>query len=331
MAASKHDNVSTEPKPDVPDYLAGRNAIFEILKQKQDAIAVQQVQQEIEIRFVRGENKPTRTLAGISWKTTPALVAKQVSVRSEQDLWIVALVDGQPWDMERLLERSCTLQLLDFDHPEGKKAFWNSSAHVLGNAIEQRFQCLLNEGLARHDGFIQEFGMPGKPEPTNGTGTTTKATTIAITKADYKPLHRIVHKIINKELPFERLQVSKQDLIAIFPYNKYKLHAIEQLKDGDTAVVYRCGDHIDLCHGPLISHTGRIKAFELVKNSSSYFLGNASNDSLQRIHGISFPNKKVGLKFFDIQRKWLQKLRKAKVSFIGLRGTQTMAEASVTA
>lgn len=75
---------------------------------------------------------------------------------------------------------------------------------------------------------------------------------------------------------------------------RYKQHIInDKIPDGTSTTVYRCGPLIDLCRGPHVPNTGRIKAFEIMKNSASYFLGDAKNDSLQRIYGVSFPDKKV--------------------------------------
>ncbi|KAL6451131.1 THS1 Threonine--tRNA ligase [Candida maltosa Xu316] len=77
-------------------------------------------------------------------------------------------------------------------------------------------------------------------------------------------------------------------------YNKYKVQFIsDKIPDGTSTTVYRCGPLIDLCVGPHIPHSGRIKAFKVLKNSSSYFLGDSANDSLQRVYGISFPDKKL--------------------------------------
>ena len=71
------------------------------------------------------------------------------------------------------------------------------------------------------------------------------------------------------------------------------MHIInDKIPDGTSTTVYRCGPLIDLCYGPHVPHTGRIKAFKVTKNSSSYFLGNQKNDSLQRVYGISFPDTK---------------------------------------
>jgi len=87
--------------------------------------------------------------------------------------------------------------------------------------------------------------------------------------------------------------VSKENLLKMFEYNKYKKYFIDtKVPDGQSTTVYRCGPMIDLCVGPHIPHTGRIKATMVAKNSASYFLGDQNNDSLQRIYGISFPSKK---------------------------------------
>jgi threonyl-tRNA synthetase len=115
-------------------------------------------------------------------------------------------------------------------------------------------------------------------------------------------LKQVAEKAIKEKQPFERLELSKEDLLEMFAYNKYKQHIIQdKIPDGTSTTVYRCGPLIDLCRGPHVPHTGRIKAFDIMKNSASYFLGDAKNDSLQRIYGVSFPDKAVSLSSeFDV-------------------------------
>ena len=111
--------------------------------------------------------------------------------------------------------------------------------------------------------------------------------------ADYSSLETVAKNAIKEKQPFERLVISKQDLLEMFKHNPYKQHFIkEQVPDGGATTVYRCGPLIDLCRGPHVTDTGRVKAFMVTKNSSSYWLGDAANDSLQRIYGISFPSSK---------------------------------------
>ncbi|KAG8694635.1 threonyl-tRNA synthetase, partial [Ceratobasidium sp. 395] len=114
-----------------------------------------------------------------------------------------------------------------------------------------------------------------------------------VAASDYPALETVAKSATKDKQRFERLVVPKETLLEMFKYNKYKVQLIQsKIPDGTSTTVYRCGPMIDLCVGPHIPHTGRIKAFMITKNSSSYFLGDAANDSLQRIYGISFPDTK---------------------------------------
>lgn len=91
---------------------------------------------------------------------------------------------------------------------------------------------------------------------------------------------------------FERLEVTKEDLLRLFGYNQFKVRILNEKVNTPTTTVYRNGPLIDLCRGPHIRHTGKIKGFKLTKNSASYWEGDSNRESLQRIYGISFPDKK---------------------------------------
>ncbi|KAK4955477.1 threonyl-tRNA synthetase, partial [Elasticomyces elasticus] len=255
-----------------PQYIADRNKIFDRIKAEQDAWIAKQPREDINVTMPDG-----RIHIGKSWETSPNEIARGIS-KSLFEKIVIAKVDDELWDLDRPLEKSCKLEFLDFDHPEGKKVFWHSSAHVLGEASERRFGCALCIGPPVEDGFYYEMALPDGG---------------VVQASDYKPLKQIAEKAIKEKQPFERLTLSKDDLLEMFSYNKYKQHIIkDKIPDGTSTTVYRCGPLIDLCRGPHVPHTGRIKAFEIMKNSASYFLGNAENDSLQRIYGVSFPDKK---------------------------------------
>jgi threonyl-tRNA synthetase len=256
-----------------PAFFKSRNELFDKRKAEYDAWVAKQARDKIEIELPNGSKK-----TGKKWETTPAEIAREIS-KSLFERTVISKVDGNLWDLERPLEDSCNLEFLDFESDEGKNVFWHSSAHILGEAAERRFGCSLCIGPPVDDGFYYEMALPEMA---------------AVTAADYKPLKQIAEKAIKEKQPFERLTLSKEDLLEMFSYNKYKQHIIQdKIPDGSSTTVYRCGPLIDLCRGPHVPNTGRIKAFEIMKNSASYFLGDAKNDSLQRIYGVSFPDKKV--------------------------------------
>ncbi|TVY26462.1 Threonine--tRNA ligase, cytoplasmic [Lachnellula hyalina] len=258
-----------------PQFLTERLELFAKLKVKFDEEIAAKPREPIQITLHDGSIK-----AGTSWVTTPAEIAKAIS-NSLFKRTVVARLNGsndQLWDLERPLEASCKLELLSFDDEQGKKVFWHSSAHILGEASERRFGCSLCIGPPIEGGFYYEMGLP------DGA---------AVAQSDWKPLETLVSQIVKEKQPFERLVLSKNDLLEMFSYNKYKQHIIkDKIKDGEFTTVYRNGPLIDLCRGPHVPNTGRIETFAIMKNSASYFLGNKDNDSLQRIYGVSFPDKK---------------------------------------
>ncbi|CDS08596.1 Putative Threonyl-tRNA synthetase [Lichtheimia ramosa] len=254
-----------------PEYLQYRIDMFDRLKAEADAALKDKPRVPITITLPDGTKKE-----GTSYETSPMDIALGIS-KSLADRTVIAKVNGELWDLERPFEESSSLELLDFESEDGKKVFWHSSAHMLGEACERHYGCHLCIGPPLEDGFYYEMGLKDR----------------VVSQADYANLEKLVG-IINKEKqPFERLVVSKENLLEMFKHNPYKQHIInDKIPDGTSTTVYRCGPLIDLCRGPHVPHTGRIKTFTITKNSASYFLGDAKNDSLQRIYGISFPDKK---------------------------------------
>lgn len=266
----KKGNADLELSPK-PEYIDHRIKLFDEIKKQYDENVAKKPRDQIEITMPDGGVR-----AGQAWETAPADIARGIS-KSLFERTIIARVDGQLWDLERPLEKSCSLELLPFEDPEAQKIFWHSCAHVLGEACERRFGAHLAYGPFTDDGFFYDMRLPeGAP----------------VEPADYDPLEKIMASAIKEKQKFERLDVPKEQLLQMYNYNKYKQHYINgQIPDGGSATVYRNGPFIDFCRGPHIPHAGRIKAFKIMKNSASYFLADAANDSLQRIYGASFPEK----------------------------------------
>ena len=99
--------------------------------------------------------------------------------------------------------------------------------------------------------------------------------------------------LAGKKQQFNRVVLTKQEALELFAENPFKVSLItNKIKDDQKLTAYRCGNLIDLCTGPHVPHTGKIKAFKVMKNSSAYWLGKNTNDSLQRVYGVSFPTPK---------------------------------------
>ncbi|KAF9280462.1 threonyl-tRNA synthetase [Mortierella alpina] len=255
-----------------PEYVAHRIALFDQLKEQADEIAA--AQPRVPITITMPDNSVRE---GIAWETSPMDIARSIA-KSLAERVVIAKVNKVLWDLERPLVGSCHLEFLDFEDEEGKAVFWHSSAHVLGEACEKHYGCHLCVGPPIEDGFYYEMAMRDER---------------LVSQGDYENLETVAKSIIKEKQPFQRLEIRKADLLEMFKHNQYKIQLIQsKIADGASTTVYRCGPLIDLCRGPHIPHTGRIKALAILKNSASYFLGDAKNDSLQRLYGVSFPDQK---------------------------------------
>ena len=114
-------------------------------------------------------------------------------------------VDGVLYDLTRPLEKSVSLEFLDFEDPEGRAVFWHSSAHVLGEASELNYSCHLCLGPPIDEGFYYEMGMKSEGE--------------VVQLEDYKALEALAEKAIKQKQPFERLIMTKEELLLMFKVN----------------------------------------------------------------------------------------------------------------
>lgn len=279
---SKQQSLYMDP---LPHFVDERIELFEKLQKQYNDKVASMPRVPLKIVLKDGSIKDAT-----AWETTPMDIAREIA-KSLPDRLCIAKVDGQLWDLDRPFEgeegQEIKLQLLDFDSDEGKKVFWHSSAHVLGEACECNLGAHICLGPPTDDGFFYEFAIRDSLKPVEGEEKT-------VSQNDFPNLEGVAKNVIKQKQKFERLVMSKEDLLKMFHYSKYKTYLVStKVPDGGSTTVYRCGTLIDLCVGPHIPNTGRIKAFKLLKNSSCYFLGDANNDSLQRVYGIAFPDKKL--------------------------------------
>ncbi|XP_059157057.1 threonine--tRNA ligase 1, cytoplasmic-like isoform X2 [Physella acuta] len=252
-----------------PAFIEERQKLWDKLKKERDEWVAAQDKVPIKIKLPDGAVKE-----GNAWKTTPYEIAVSIS-QGLADNTVVAKVNGELWDLDRPLEKDSDLQLLKFDDPDGQYVFWHSSAHILGEAMERHYGGHLCYGPPIEEGFYYDMWTP---EP--------------VSSNDLPNLEQLAKNITKDKQPFERLEMTKEDLLKMFEYNEFKQRIIKEKVDTPTTTVYRCGPLIDLCRGPHVRNTGKVKALAVTKNSSTYWEGNAEAESLQRIYGISFPEPK---------------------------------------
>jgi len=264
-----------------PAYVAWRNQMFDDLMEAQKKRYEAMPHKPIKITLPDGAVKE-----GISWETTPLDVAKAIS-SGLANVVVGAKVNDVVWDLSRKLEGDCTLSLLKFDDKEGKEIYWHSSAHILGECMERYFGGALCYGPDIEDGFYYDMWMG--PQSVSS-------------EADMPKLEKLYNQMMKEKQPFERLEVTKQQLIDMFKHNPFKQRLIEEKNIGDTTV-YRCGSLIDMCRGPHLPHTGKAKAVKLYKTSATYWEGKADQESLQRVYGITFPDKKRLTEWVTLQEE----------------------------
>lgn len=267
----------SEPDREVkqPGFIKERLTLFETLKTERQLLPAAQERKNasstITVRVAGG-----KTAQGERWRTTPYQVAADIS-RELAENAVIAKVNGVLWDLDRPLEGDSTVELLMFDNEEAQAVYWHSSAHILGEAMELYYGGHLCYGPPIENGFYYDMFIEDR----------------VVSSTELSALENICKSIIKEKQPFERLEVRKDSLLEMFKYNKFKCRILKEKVDTPTTTVYRCGPLIDLCKGPHVRHTGKIKAIKIFKNSSTYWEGNPEMETLQRIYGISFPDSKM--------------------------------------
>ena len=235
----------------------------------------------VESKPIKITLKDGKILDGVAGETTPLSVAKGLSQALGKKS-VVAKVNGKAWDLWRPLEDDSTLELFSFEDEEGKHAFWHSSAHILGQALELLYGADLCIGPPTDSGFYYDCVLPG--------GAT-------ITLDELPKITKTAQMVISQKQPYERLVLTKEQALKLFEYNKYKKEIItNKVPDGDTITAYRCGPLIDLCRGPHVMDTGKIPSFEVLRNSSAYWYVHflESTDGVTAILILIFSPWKVG-------------------------------------
>ena len=177
--------------------------------------------------------------------------------------------------MIRTIQKDGSIQDLDENNEELKKIFWHTTSHILAQAVKRLYPDVkLGIGPAIENGFYYDFKVE-KP----------------FTEEDLNKIEEEMKRIVKEDLVLERSVLSREEAIKLMQERNepYKVQLIKELPEGETISFFKQGEFIDLCAGPHINRTGKVKAIKLLNTSSAYWKGNQENDSMQRIYGISFP------------------------------------------
>lgn len=190
---------------------------------------------------------------------------------------VAAQIDGKTVDLNTVINRDCTVNILTFDDEEGKKAFWHTSSHILAQAVKRLYpDAQLAIGPAIDNGFYYDFDIDEH-----------------FTPEDLEAIEAEMRKIVKEDLSLERFELPREEAIKLMEEKEepYKVELIQDLPEDAVISFYKQGEFVDLCAGPHIPSTGKVKAIKLLSVAGAYWRGDEKNKMLQRIYGVSFPKK----------------------------------------
>ncbi len=204
-------------------------------------------------------------------------IAKDISEGLARNV-LSARINGEVWDATRPINEDATIELLTWNDKDGKATFWHSSAHLMAEALEA-----LYPGIKFGIGPPIEHGFYYDVDPGD----------YVISSEDFPKIEAKMLELARQKNPYIRKEVPKAEAIEYFKKkgDEYKLELLEDLEDGEITF-YQQGNFIDLCRGPHIPDTGRIKAVKLMNVAGAYWRGDEKRKQLTRIYGITFPKKK---------------------------------------
>jgi threonyl-tRNA synthetase len=187
-------------------------------------------------------------------------------------------VNGEVWDLGRAINSDASLKILKWADDGGKYAYWHSSAHLMAEAIESLFPgTRFGIGPPIETGFYYDIDLGDH----------------SLTQEDLAKIEKKMEDLAGRDAPYQREEKTWDEAVAYFRKkgDPYKLELLEELK-GETITFYHQGNFTDLCYGPHIPSTGRIKAIKLTSVAGAYWRGSEKNKMLQRIYGVTFPTRK---------------------------------------
>ncbi|MCI8641404.1 MAG: threonine--tRNA ligase [Clostridia bacterium] len=200
------------------------------------------------------------------------------------------IVNGEVKDLRYELNEDCDVSIETFESSiEGKKAYWHTTSHIMAQAVKRLFPNVkFAIGPSIDEGFYYDFDVE-KP----------------FTDEDKSKIEAEMKKIIKEDIEINKFSLPKQEAIKLMSNQPYKQELINDLPENEEISFYEQGDFIDLCAGPHLIKTGKIKAVKILSSSGAYWKGDEHNKMLQRIYAISFP------KASQVE-EYMQKLEEAR-------------------
>ena len=200
-------------------------------------------------------------------------------------------VNGELCDLRTVLNEDCALEVLTFDSEEGRRAFNHTASHILAQAVKRLYpNAKLAIGPAIADGFYYDIDV----EPAFGP-------------EELEKIEAEMHKIVKEAYDIERFELDRAEADKLMAEEPYKLELIaEHSANGELVSFYKQGEFTDLCAGPHLPDTGRVKAVKLIQTTGAYWRGDAQNKMLCRVYGVAFPKQSE----LDAHLKMLEEAKK---------------------
>ena len=231
---------------------------------------------------------PDGSVLQLPWGCTVGAIAAEIGPGLAKAA-LGAEIDGQTVDLMHTVDADIEIRILTSRDPEALDLLRHSAAHVLATAVREIIPSAgIGFGPAIEDGFYYDFEVP---EP--------------FTPEDIEAIEKRMEEVVASDLPFERRPVTKDEARELFSDDALKLERLEEFTDDEVITVYQDGPFLDLCRGPHVPSTGRLKYFKLLSAAGAYWRGDENRQMLQRIYGTAFFDKK------DL-KKHLERLEEAK-------------------
>ena len=216
-------------------------------------------------------------------------IAESISSSLAREVLSIS-VNGEIWDLSRPIHTDAAIRLHKWEDEEGKYAFWHSSAHLMAEALEILYPgTKFGIGPPIEQGFYYDIELPDDQ---------------MLTDADLPKIEAKMKELASGKEHYDRKEISKEEALKFFREkgDEYKLELISELEDGNISF-YQQGEFVDLCKGPHLTDTSKIKAIKLLTLAGAYWRGDINRKQLTRVYGITFPKQKMLDEYLEMLEK----------------------------